>query len=268
MYPLAERHVRQSFIFLNDKLFQAFACIYNLDICFQVALTIGLLYITTFYSAELSQSSAGGIRAFGPISDLHYSVLTIITWTIELGSNLYFCNMLRGLYRWHTLSLSERGFFFLSFLNLWTLQFLFLDVIGFNYVYFHDAKSTDACQLTLFLTSWLHLLKILLVAFFCIFWHILSIMPLVSWGRRFLRYMYQPIENELRKRLVDHIPKGLECCICTNSMLKGEQVVFLDCAHYFHQECIAQWLYIRNRCPLCREKFVCEQTPLLFSHRV
>jgi len=237
--------------------------VYNLDICCQVALTLALAYITTFYSSELSQSSAGGIKAFGPISDLHYALLTIITWTVELGSNLYFCNMLRGLYRWHILSLSERGFFFLSFLNLWTLQFLFLDVIGFNYVYFHDPKTSNICEIVLFLTSWFHLLKILLVAFFCVCWHILSIMPLVSWGRRFLRYTYQPIEKELQKRLVTQVPTDSICCICTSPMKKGEKVVFLDCAHHFHQECITTWLYIRSRCPLCRERFVMETSPLL-----
>jgi hypothetical protein len=46
------------------------------------------------------------------------------------------------------------------------------------------------------------------------------------------------------------------CAICLERFLQAQRVVFLPCSpallHYFHDECIAQWLTAHHSCPLCR----------------
>merc|ERR1712226_960254 len=40
------------------------------------------------------------------------------------------------------------------------------------------------------------------------------------------------------------------CAICQATMEKGEAVRRLPCAHVFHADCIAKWLYVKLTCPL------------------
>ena len=43
------------------------------------------------------------------------------------------------------------------------------------------------------------------------------------------------------------------CIICLGDFADGENVTALpSCGHYFHRECVAQWLARRHTCPLCQ----------------
>ena len=43
------------------------------------------------------------------------------------------------------------------------------------------------------------------------------------------------------------------CCICQDELeADGKNVRTLDCKHQFHEDCIAQWIKMRNLCPVCR----------------
>lgn len=45
-----------------------------------------------------------------------------------------------------------------------------------------------------------------------------------------------------------------DCAICTDEIKEGEDIIILNCPanHYFHEECIKQWLLQKIQCPLCR----------------
>jgi len=40
------------------------------------------------------------------------------------------------------------------------------------------------------------------------------------------------------------------CCICLNDMTEGTEVRRLPCLHFFHVECIDQWLKVNKCCPI------------------
>jgi hypothetical protein len=43
------------------------------------------------------------------------------------------------------------------------------------------------------------------------------------------------------------------CSICMGEYVPGEELRVLPCAHWFHQECIDQWLKGSKFCPLCQQ---------------
>jgi hypothetical protein len=47
-----------------------------------------------------------------------------------------------------------------------------------------------------------------------------------------------------------------ECAICLDKFTTKSKVSPLACdiKHYFHTQCIAQWIRTKNQCPLCREE--------------
>ncbi|KAL3528352.1 hypothetical protein ACH5RR_007674 [Cinchona calisaya] len=42
-----------------------------------------------------------------------------------------------------------------------------------------------------------------------------------------------------------------ECMICMEKIEVGAQVIGMPCTHFYHQNCILNWLKISNFCPLC-----------------
>lgn len=40
------------------------------------------------------------------------------------------------------------------------------------------------------------------------------------------------------------------CCICLCDMEEGTETTKLPCSHYFHQDCIIEWLKINKSCPI------------------
>lgn len=41
------------------------------------------------------------------------------------------------------------------------------------------------------------------------------------------------------------------CAICLEEFNKGEQSRVLDCGHYYHQQCVDEWLQKKGWCPKC-----------------
>ena len=46
----------------------------------------------------------------------------------------------------------------------------------------------------------------------------------------------------------------LECSICLTCIKKGDIISKLQCGHYFHKECIINWLKHKRHCPLDRTR--------------
>lgn len=42
-----------------------------------------------------------------------------------------------------------------------------------------------------------------------------------------------------------------QCAVCLNE-IKVNSSVLTPCGHFFHQDCLSQWLYKKQNCPLCR----------------
>lgn len=49
----------------------------------------------------------------------------------------------------------------------------------------------------------------------------------------------------------DARPAG-ECCCCTEPFDSGLSIAKTPCGHYYHSECIGDWLRLARTCPLCR----------------
>ncbi|KAH6672769.1 hypothetical protein F5X68DRAFT_42545 [Plectosphaerella plurivora] len=62
--------------------------------------------------------------------------------------------------------------------------------------------------------------------------------------------------NKLEKRTVDdsmlEADSTAECTICIEELKKGDEVIYLPCKHWFHEQCAHLWLREHNTCPICR----------------
>ena len=54
----------------------------------------------------------------------------------------------------------------------------------------------------------------------------------------------------LRNRVATAVPLDSVCAICLAPLYT--QFLNLPCEHAFHSECINQWLWKHDTCPLCR----------------
>ncbi|KAL1557952.1 RING-type E3 ubiquitin transferase [Salvia divinorum] len=46
----------------------------------------------------------------------------------------------------------------------------------------------------------------------------------------------------------------MDCAICLEDYVEGDDLGILDCEHYFHKSCITKWLLQNNKCPICIRK--------------
>lgn len=44
----------------------------------------------------------------------------------------------------------------------------------------------------------------------------------------------------------------VECCICLERFLEGEELTQLNCKHTFHSRCLMRWVQAHSDCPYCR----------------
>ena len=94
--------------------------------------------------------------------------------------------------------------------------------------------------------------------------HILLILCRFSCAKRlFIKIRGDPVEQQLNNMQIREVPPGMTCSICLCKLDNSSKVVFLNCSHFFHQACISQWFHITRSCPLCKEPFSTETTPLL-----
>ena len=47
-----------------------------------------------------------------------------------------------------------------------------------------------------------------------------------------------------------------ECSICLEEFKKDEELIKIECQHYFHGTCINNWFKTNGTCPLCRLELV------------
>ena len=42
-----------------------------------------------------------------------------------------------------------------------------------------------------------------------------------------------------------------ECSICLDDFKVGDKICYLPCFHFYHANCIKEWVHNSNKCPLC-----------------
>ena len=72
-------------------------------------------------------------------------------------------------------------------------------------------------------------------------------------------YSHFGIDPEILKNLpttTATIDQCTNCVICADDIKFGDDIVILKCPgrHYFHAECIKQWLTVKVMCPMCRSE--------------
>ena len=70
-----------------------------------------------------------------------------------------------------------------------------------------------------------------------------------------------PCKKVRRKDLGVLKEKQVVCSVCLGDYEIGDVAVRLPCRHYFHKQCISDWLKENNSCPLCRDESI--KTPHL-----
>jgi len=48
------------------------------------------------------------------------------------------------------------------------------------------------------------------------------------------------------------LTKGSSCSICLEDFDETKDIVYLDCQHIYHEDCIIEWINKDPSCPLCR----------------
>ncbi|OEU14457.1 hypothetical protein FRACYDRAFT_165323, partial [Fragilariopsis cylindrus CCMP1102] len=52
----------------------------------------------------------------------------------------------------------------------------------------------------------------------------------------------------------DHTLTDNLCSICLCELVDGDIVGDIPCNHYFHKDCLKEWLMKSNLCPFCRKE--------------
>jgi len=57
-----------------------------------------------------------------------------------------------------------------------------------------------------------------------------------------------------------HLPEDKNMCvICQSEFEANEEIKFIPCLHFFHKECIDEWMNRSCVCPICKSKIECQQ---------
>ena len=74
-------------------------------------------------------------------------------------------------------------------------------------------------------------------------------------------YANYGVDPEIIKNLptIKADKKHVSCCvICTEDIKEGDEIMLLKCPakHFFHGNCIKEWLLVKTTCPMCRSENV------------
>ena len=67
-----------------------------------------------------------------------------------------------------------------------------------------------------------------------------------------------PDTTKIKKKMVQYTEEmnDRECSICLEEFKKDEELIKIECQHYFHGTCINNWFKTNGTCPLCRLELV------------
>jgi E3 ubiquitin-protein ligase RNF115/126 len=95
-----------------------------------------------------------------------------------------------------------------------------------------------------------------------------------AWGREGLDAIVTQLLNQMdstgpppvSKEVIDALPiinvktdqvdAKLQCSVCWEDFMLGENVRQLPCTHIYHEPCIRPWLELHGTCPICRQNLM------------
>lgn len=57
----------------------------------------------------------------------------------------------------------------------------------------------------------------------------------------------------------EQVDAKVQCSVCWEDFVLGENVRKLPCAHVYHENCICPWLELHGTCPICRQNLTPQQ---------
>ena len=78
--------------------------------------------------------------------------------------------------------------------------------------------------------------------------------------------------NRLNKKNKIDLDKESECSICIEPIVDSTKLIYLDCNHVFHKNCLQEWVKSQSKqdntinCPLCRYTII-NNYKIVYNHR-
>lgn len=193
--------------------------------CFKIALTGGVLFI------ERGQRCEVPLKLFL----LVYMIITIARLGVFMSKNLPFFHIDRiPEYRENTdVTL---------FSNFIEALLLFWYLIGFNWL--QECKDCSTNNRLLYYTT-AFLVGLGFIAFIAPLLAIVLLLFLVTFVKPKLQEIFYKDQSDIPD-------ETYHCAICFENYAPGIKLKFLPCGHHFHQECIDEWLDLKDTCPLCK----------------
>lgn len=76
-------------------------------------------------------------------------------------------------------------------------------------------------------------------------------LPLVGLEKRLFKQHFMEVLGEERLTELQEREAG-NCSVCFLDLEKEQSVYHFDCAHWFHENCLEEWMRIKVNCPSCR----------------
>jgi len=128
------------------------------------------------------------------------------------------------------------------FSNFIEALLLFWYLIGFNWL--QECKDCNVTNPLLYYTSAL-LVGLGFIAFIAPLLAIVLLLFLITFVKPKLQEISYKDQNDISD-------ETYHCTICFENYVPGIKLKFLPCGHHFHQECIDEWLDLKDTCPLCK----------------
>ena len=71
-------------------------------------------------------------------------------------------------------------------------------------------------------------------------------------SRRHIRTAVDSVLDRLPVSYSQHNPQNTNCVVCISEISPGEAIRTLPCMHFFHKDCVDQWLKTNMSCPVCK----------------
>lgn len=128
------------------------------------------------------------------------------------------------------------------FSNFIEALLLFWYLIGFNWL--QECKDCNVSNPLLYYTTAV-LVGLGFIAFIAPLLAIVLLLFLIT-------FVKPKLQEVLYKDQSDVSDETYHCAICFENYIPGIKLKFLPCGHHFHQECIDEWLDLKDTCPLCK----------------
>ena len=62
--------------------------------------------------------------------------------------------------------------------------------------------------------------------------------------------------EEIYNSFLNMTDSTTNCIICLSDFINGDKIRYLKCSHFFHKDCIDNWLKLQKKCPTCNQEII------------